>query len=1535
MVNEVRNKYVERRRYMGILTQPEVERTKEQELFLEVLKLDSFSQNQIEGFDHYMEYIFPKQLKDSPIGIEGNFFEMEFDRCEKPKLHGKILTPNMARRDSFTYSAPVFIKVHHWKNVGGRLQRVETINDVPFGNMIIPVGSKYCHTRGLTESELIAIDEDPSDAFGYYIIGGTSKIVVIQEKLRDGMFLTIPNINGDIEITFTSLSHTLNSKKTSLMVGKKFKSIKVLLNHMPVNKKKVRKSIPVFIVFKYLGCSIEDAIEYILEYAKPEDRDSILLTLKISEGKYKLWNVQSDSLIAGKRDAEVKKLLQRPKDLFEKISGDIRADLFAHVNNTYDDIENTVEDRLTNQIKLLAYGTYLTCLYILGIKKPDNRDEWGIKRIENSSRSIEPLVGGLIRMMVTQATEKIADKLIKGTFQNSVFKEVIYADGVFQKDMAFAFNSNQWGVKSYTVKTKNGNRTIPSIKKENITDTLKSETPMSTLSCVCRSSANTSKRSNVMGARMVQGTQIGYHCLVKTAEGETCGLVKYTALTIHCSNERPINSLYYVLKNYEREGKNWYFTDLKSNIKRNQEEWYPMIANGLIIGWCKKQILNILLKARRTSKLPRDCCINFNDIDGIIEYYCTAARATRPSLIVEGDKLVIDVKNLWSSDVETLFKEGCIEYIDAREQNSLVICSSISKFKNHQKKLQMLNSNIRKLREDREKFWGSYGEHAIELYQYLNSTLSKDEISKILESLNYIDIKEVLKYLDTLYINTKTSYEDIQKLIDINNKIVRDLMKKYKLKTQNYNYSEYLDELIKDLNSVFENLYLIEEIDDSIVDSYENMNLDSISKITQEEYDSGKYDETVIQIIKTVLEVTSEKKNLEIIVGSLEELRNKFFLTDVERMEQNVNYPKIENEGEIGYFAKIVKLLITPQKESDKLIYDAIEEELGLLKEYEIESEKVYSHVEINPIACMGIAASNIPKAGNNQGPRNTYQSAMADQALGVYHIVHWMSYPTQYKILANPTCAKFETLTNEISGLNANPAGRSIIVCFLAMGNNMEDAKIPNDDSEGFEVYKYSTHSAVVDTGRSNGTSIRTKFYLPTPEKGEDPDRYSALGENGKPVVGRYVDQGKCIIGLCKEICDENGRVINVINISVYAGVGESGFVDRINEITNSSNKQELIVVLRQTRKPETGNKFASRFAQKGTLGPGGTCATLPRVVGGDNDGMYADLYVSAFGMPSRMTIAWLIEGLVSKSCIKQNIREDATTFEHLDIEKHIKFLNDTVTEESIKEFSKINSPFSRETKALGLVYKYNRNSVLNKLIRFFGEKSEYVHGFANQQTDNDIEKYLTNLQYNFVELRQYEFTRELDQKDADEKLRELYKFGNERMCHPNGRMIETPVFIFPCFYQALKHQVSDKTQVRGKGSLAILTRQPVPGRKREGGPKQGEMERDSLISMGCSSLLDQRFRELSDPYKTTYCERCGARGINDPVNKRFKCFFCEKPSIKSKVTPTFGVVSQTYVYNLLQNFFIAYGGIVMLHKFAKKDKEGDIYHKYNNKLI
>ena len=80
------------------------------------------------------------------------------------------------------------------------------------------------------------------------------------------------------------------------------------------------------------------------------------------------------------------------------------------------------------------------------------------------------------------------------------------------------------------------------------------------------------------------------------------------------------------------------------------------------------------------------------------------------------------------------------------------------------------------------------------------------------------------------------------------------------------------------------------------------------------------------------------------------------------------------------------------------------------------------------------------------------------------------------------------------------------------------------------------------------------------------------------------------------------------------------------------------------------------------------------------------------------------------------------------------------------------------------------------------------------------------------------------------------------------SGNLLHLDIFTGVVYYQRLRHMIADKSQVRATGPVHKVTLQPVKGRKRHGGIRLGEMERDALIAHGIAFSLCDRLMDCSD---------------------------------------------------------------------------------------
>jgi DNA-directed RNA polymerase II subunit RPB2 len=102
---------------------------------------------------------------------------------------------------------------------------------------------------------------------------------------------------------------------------------------------------------------------------------------------------------------------------------------------------------------------------------------------------------------------------------------------------------------------------------------------------------------------------------------------------------------------------------------------------------------------------------------------------------------------------------------------------------------------------------------------------------------------------------------------------------------------------------------------------------------------------------------------------------------------------------------------------------------------------KSYTHAEVSPYAMLGVVAGSIPFSDHNQAPRNTYQSAMGKQAIGIYALNFRHRFDTMVHVLSYPQRPMVSTHTARILNCDRLPCGVNAIVaiaCFTGFNQVM-----------------------------------------------------------------------------------------------------------------------------------------------------------------------------------------------------------------------------------------------------------------------------------------------------------------------------------------------------------------------------------------------------------------------------------------------------------------------------------------------------------------
>ncbi|XP_012274879.1 DNA-directed RNA polymerase III subunit RPC2 isoform X2 [Orussus abietinus] len=297
------------------------------------------------------------------------------------------------------------------------------------------------------------------------------------------------------------------------------------------------------------------------------------------------------------------------------------------------------------------------------------------------------------------------------------------------------------------------------------------------------------------------------------------------------------------------------------------------------------------------------------------------------------------------------------------------------------------------------------------------------------------------------------------------------------------------------------------------------------------------------------------------------------------------------------------------------------------------------THLEIEPFTLLGVCAGLVPYPHHNQSPRNTYQCAMGKQAMGTIGYNQRNRIDTLMYNLVYPQAPMVKSRTIELINFDKLPAGQNAIVAVMSYsGYDIEDALILNKASidRGYGRCLVYRNAKCILKRYANQTYDRIMGPLIDSTNKKPVWKHDIIDSDGIASPGEMVENRKVMVN--KSMPAATISPVNPGNVQAQTEYREVPVVFKgpvpayVEKVMISSNAEDAFLIkllLRQTRRPEIGDKFSSRHGQKGVTGLIVEQEDMPF----NDSGICPDMIMNPHGFPSRMTVGKLIELLAGKA--------------------------------------------------------------------------------------------------------------------------------------------------------------------------------------------------------------------------------------------------------------------------------------------------------------
>ncbi|KAK0706463.1 hypothetical protein B0T26DRAFT_655146 [Lasiosphaeria miniovina] len=559
------------------------------------------------------------------------------------------VTPMECRLRDLTYAAPVVVDITYSRDRKKIIRK-----DIQLCRIPVMLKSAKCYLNSATNAQMEIMNECPLDPGGYFIIGGTEKVILIQEQLsKNRVIVEADEKTGGVSASVTSSTHERKSKTYVVL-----KKERIMLQHNVLVE-----AIPIVIVLKALGGMSDYEILKLVAGENARYQDDFLINFE-EAAKAGVHTQQQALEFIG-----VRVKMGGPKN--KPFSMSARR---SPVEEGLDALANIIIAHVTIQgLDFYPKAIYIAMMVrrvLMAAQNPklvDDRDFVGNKRLELAGQLLSLLFEDLFKMFVNSLKGNM-EHFFKKPNRTSTYDPVgpISSQGNYiTMGLNRAIQSGNWTVKRFNM------------NRAGVTHVLSRLSYIAALGMMTRISSQFEKTRKVSGPRALQPSQWGMLCTSDTPEGEACGLVKNLALMTH------------ITTNVEEEPvKNWIFSvdagvepvRKFTGAEIHSPGSYIIHLNGTPYALTRypKRFARKFRTMRRRGYISPFVSINLNEHFAAVHIATDEGRICRPYIIVKNGKSKLKAEHLkllqlGKAGFDDFLTHGVVEYLDVNEEQDTLI----------------------------------------------------------------------------------------------------------------------------------------------------------------------------------------------------------------------------------------------------------------------------------------------------------------------------------------------------------------------------------------------------------------------------------------------------------------------------------------------------------------------------------------------------------------------------------------------------------------------------------------------------------------------------------------------------------------------------------------------------------------------------------------------------------------------------------------------------------------------------------------------